>query len=83
LHEVVERMRIQNFWQQRLDHIKQALESNNFEVYNAANPGEAKRIVLEEILPATRSKHISWGGSKTVLDVGLIQRSRRIRLWFS
>jgi L-lactate utilization protein LutB len=60
------------FWQQRLDHIKQVLESNNFEVHNAANPGEAKRIVLEEILPATRSKHISWGGSKTVLDVGLI-----------
>ena len=61
------------YWEKRLDRLKQTLESNHFEVYLAANPSEAKRIVQEEILTKTGAKQISWGGSKTATDVGIIQ----------
>jgi len=61
------------YWEKRLDRLKQTLESNHFEVYLAANPSEAKRIVQEEILTKTGAKRISWGGSKTATDVGIIQ----------
>lgn len=69
---------IEHYWEKRLERLKQTLEGNEFEVHIAANPGEAKHIVLEEILPATRAKNISWGGSKTVLDVGLISALKEL-----
>jgi L-lactate utilization protein LutB len=69
---------IEHYWEKRLERLKQTLEGNEFEVHIAANPGEAKRIVLEEILPATHAKNISWGGSKTVLDVGLISALKEV-----
>jgi L-lactate utilization protein LutB len=61
------------YWEKRLDRLKQTLESNHFEVYLASNPSEAKRVVQEEILTKTGAKKISWGGSKTATDVGIIQ----------
>jgi L-lactate utilization protein LutB len=56
---------IENYWQIRLSELKEALEENNFEVYIAKNTAEAKRIVLEQILPAIGAKSVSWGGSLT------------------
>ncbi|MBN2032090.1 MAG: lactate utilization protein [Deltaproteobacteria bacterium] len=61
------------YWEKRLDRLKQKLESNNFEVYLAASLSETKRIVQEEILTKTGAKKISWGGSKTATDIGIIQ----------
>ena len=54
---------IENYWQIRLTAVKEALEANNFEIFLAANRDEAKRIVLEEIVPKTGAKSCSWGGS--------------------
>jgi L-lactate utilization protein LutB len=62
---------IENYWQIRLTEVKEALEANNFEVFLAANRDEAKRIVLEEILPKTGAKSCSWGGSMTITAVGI------------
>jgi L-lactate utilization protein LutB len=62
---------IENYWQYRLKDLKETLESNNFRVFVAQNTGEAKRIVLEEILPKTGAKTVSWGGSMTFLATGL------------
>ena len=64
---------IENYWEARLGHLKEELEANNFEVYFAADGAEAKKIVQEEIVLKTGAKRISWGGSKTATDMGLIQ----------
>ncbi|MBU0988505.1 MAG: lactate utilization protein, partial [Proteobacteria bacterium] len=46
-------------------------EDNNFEVYVTDNTEEAKKIVLEQIIPKTGAKSISWGGSLTLVATGL------------
>jgi L-lactate utilization protein LutB len=62
---------IENWWQIRLADLKKELEANNFEVFLAGNAAEAKKIVLEEIIPGIQPKSISWGGSMTVVASGL------------
>jgi len=64
---------IETYWQVRFVELKSELEDNNFEVYLADNAAEAKRIVLEEILPKTGPKSVSWGGSMTFLATGLYE----------
>jgi L-lactate utilization protein LutB len=64
---------IENYWQIRLAEVKEALEANNFEVFLAANRDEAKRIVLEEIVPKTGAKSCSWGGSMTITVAGIYE----------
>ncbi len=54
---------IEKYWQMRLAHVKKALEGNNFEVFLAENVDEARRIVLEEILPKIEVKKISRADS--------------------
>ncbi len=62
---------VENYWNIRLASIKEILEENNFDVYLAQNTDEAKKIVLEEIIPKTEPKSISWGGSMTFTATGL------------
>jgi len=61
----------ENFWQIRLAEVKTNLEENNFEVFLADNAAMAQQIVLEEILPSTGAKRLSWGGSMTFVATGL------------
>jgi L-lactate utilization protein LutB len=67
---------IKNYWQMRLAHVKKALEGNNFEVFIAGNAEEAKKIVLEEILPKIEVKKISRGDSLTFEATGLHKKFR-------
>jgi len=62
---------IDNFWKLKLENVKQALESNNFEVFIADNSKEASKIVLETIIPSIDIKSISWGGSMTFVETRL------------
>lgn len=62
---------VKNYWQMRLAEMKVALEANNFEAHIAEDGAQAARMVLEEILPATNAKSVSWGGSKTFIASGL------------
>ena len=62
---------IEHYWQARLADLKEALEGNNFEVFLANDASEAKTIVLEEIIPKTKAKTVSWGGSMTFINTGL------------
>ena len=62
---------IENYWRIRLGNLKEALENNNFEVFVADNTAEAKKIVLEQIIPKTNAKSVSWGGSITFVSTGL------------
>jgi len=64
---------IENYWKIRLANLKEALESNNFEVFVADGIKEAKDIVLEEIIPKTEAESVSWGGSVTFIATGLYQ----------
>ena len=68
---------IQAFWQIRLERVKNALEKNNFKVFVADSASEAKRLVLEDILPATGAKSISWGGTMTMEEIGLGEALRK------
>ena len=62
---------VENFWQIKLANVKKALESNNFEVFIAETAEEAKKIVLENIIPKLSPKSISWGGSMTLVTTKL------------
>ena len=62
---------LKKYWEIRFKEVKAVLEENNFEVYIADNNADAKKIVLDEILPGVKPKSISWGGSVTFTDSGL------------
>ena len=62
---------IDNYWKLRLKDIKAALESNNFDVFLADSKDDARKIVLEEIIPQLNPRTLSWGGSMTVIASGL------------
>ena len=64
---------IQNYWQKRLNYVKEALEANNFEVFIAESATRAKEVVLEEILPKIGARSVSWGGSMTFTTTGLYE----------
>ena len=64
---------IENYWQIRLNQLKEALEGNHFEVFIAKDTAEARTLVLEQILPATGAKSVSWGGSMTYRATGLYE----------
>ena len=49
---------IKNFWKLKIENVKEALESNNFEVFIADNSADASKIVLENIIPALDIKSI-------------------------
>lgn len=61
----------EQYWHRRLADLKKALEANNFEVFLAENAVDARRVVLEDILPRTGAKSVSWGGSLTFGATGL------------
>ncbi len=62
---------IEEYWKVRLTLVKKALQGNNFEVFVADSAARAGKIVLEQILPKTGAKSVSWGGSLTFADTGL------------
>ncbi|MBN1931638.1 MAG: lactate utilization protein [Desulfobacterales bacterium] len=63
--------KLKSYWQIRLTNLQKALQANNFEPFLAESAAEAKKIVLEEILPKTEAKSVSWGGSMTFTESGL------------
>ena len=64
---------VRDYWRIKLGDVKAALESNNFGAFVADSLEEAKRIVLEDIIPMIDAKSVSWGGSMTYLASGIYQ----------
>jgi L-lactate utilization protein LutB len=64
---------LEHYWSIRLADLQQALEANNFEVHRAPDSAAAQRIVMDEILPKTGARSVSWGGSLTAIGTGLVQ----------
>lgn len=67
---------IDNYWSVRLDQVKARLEKNGFDVFSATDTDEAKKIVLEDILPELVPKTLSWGGSVSFVKSGLYHHFR-------
>ncbi len=65
------------YWEQRLDKCRKSLEENNFKSYLANNCKDAKRIVIEDILPEIEVKTVSWGDSLTFYATGILDEMRR------
>ncbi len=67
---------IAKYWKLKLEKCQMALESNNFEVFLANDRIQAKEIVLKKIIPSTCAKSISYGGSGTLQETGLLEALR-------
>ncbi|WP_147822138.1 lactate utilization protein [Salidesulfovibrio onnuriiensis] len=62
---------VNNYWELRLNDLKESLEDNNFEVFIAESAAAAKDIVLGRIIPALSPGSVSWGGSMSMVAAGL------------
>jgi L-lactate utilization protein LutB len=62
---------IENFMKIRLEDLKQELEGNNFECHLAPDVETARKLILDDLIPAMKPESISWGGSMTVVASGL------------
>ncbi|BCS90084.1 lactate utilization protein [Pseudodesulfovibrio sediminis] len=67
---------IDTFWNLNLRELRDTLRKNNFDVYLADNCEEARKIVVDEILPEIKPKTVSWGGSQTLAGTGLYELLR-------
>ena len=74
---LTDREPLQQFWNVRLERVRASLEKNNFKAFVAASSSEAKRLIMEDIIPDTGAKSISWGGSMTMEEIGLGEALRR------
>ena len=61
---------VEHYWELKLNNLKKALETNNFQVFLAKDGPDAKEIVLNEIVPQSEAKSVSFGGSMTVVGTG-------------
>jgi L-lactate utilization protein LutB len=68
---------IRDYWRIRLEKVKQALEKNNFGAFLVESGDEAKRLVMEDILPGTGAKSVAWGGTMTMEEIGLGEALRQ------
>lgn len=63
---------LKRYWEMRLEACRQALAANNFGAYRANDRVDAKRIVMEEILPGVAARTASWGDSMTLHATGIL-----------
>jgi L-lactate utilization protein LutB len=66
-------MAMEKYWELRLKNCKYALEENNFSAYIAETPSDAKKIIIDQILPGTNATCASWGDSMTLYETGILQ----------
>ena len=69
-------MAMDKYWDLRLKNCKSALEKNNFGAFIAQTPSDAKRIVIDRILPEMDIKNVSWGDSLTLYATDILQYFR-------
>jgi len=62
---------IDNYWNLKLESVKENLENNNFEVFIAQDAKAAKQIAMNDIIPKLDIKSVSWGGSMSFVATGL------------
>ena len=62
---------IDNYWNLKLEAVKENLEQNRFKVFIAPNAKAAKKIAINDIIPELDIKTVSWGGSMSFIATGL------------
>lgn len=62
---------VDNYWNLKLESVKENLESNNFEVFIASSADQAKELALNDIIPPLKPESVSWGGSMSFVATGL------------
>ena len=67
---------MEKYWALRLKNCKDALEENNFSAFIAETPSDAKKIVIDQILPEIDITSVSWGDSMTLYATGILQYFR-------
>ncbi len=63
---------VENYWQLRLKAIEKRLKENNFEAVIVPSAKAAATFFLESVLPETKPKSLSFGGSMTLGSTGLL-----------
>jgi L-lactate utilization protein LutB len=69
-------MAMEKYWDLRLKNCKSALEKNNFGAFIAETPSDAKKIVIDLILPEIDIKSVSWGDSLTLYSTSILEHLR-------
>jgi len=64
---------LQTYWTKRIERCRAALAKNNFEVYVAEDPADAKRVIVDDILPGIATRSVSWGDSMTLHATGVLE----------
>ena len=67
---------MQKYWELRLKNCKDALEENNFSAFIAETPSDARKIVIDQILPEIDITSVSWGDSLTLYATGILNYFR-------
>ena len=62
---------IDNYWNLKLEAVKENLEKNRFKVFIAQDAATAKDIAIKDIIPKLDIKTVSWGGSMSFVATGL------------
>ena len=65
-------MTLEKYWELRLQSCKSALVKNNFAAFIADTPSDAKKIVIDRILPEIDVASVSWGDSLTLYATGIL-----------
>jgi hypothetical protein len=69
-------MEINRYWEIKLSDCKKSLEKNNFDAFIAETPSDAKRIVIDKILPLIDIESVSWGDSLTLYSTEILEYFR-------
>jgi hypothetical protein len=63
---------LDNYWEKKLNILKEVLEKNQFEVFLSPTLKDVKNIFIEQVLKKLDNiKVVSFGGSLTVIDSGI------------
>jgi len=65
-------MTMEKYWKLRLNNCRHALEKNDFGAFIAETPADAKKIVIDQILPEIDIETVSWGDSLTLYSTGIL-----------
>ncbi len=62
-----------------LEHVAGQLKERGFDVSIVGSTAQAGELVMQELLPASKAKVVSFGGSMTVLEAGLLDSLKAVK----
>lgn len=65
---------VENFWQIRLQGLKEQLEDNNFQTFIVDTVADAGKLFFEKLLPDSKATTVSYGGSMTAKASGILDQ---------